>query len=411
MQRTTQIIEPTRTGAKFAANLSKAILCAMLLCCSGCFGRKIAIENGFHLSENGGAPMLVPANSQSSDPGNFQTSTLVLPGRSASAKDQVSHQCTINGEIFSLRSASPQDSRHWIVRSPSISGWNTLAREIDIDSQWKIFTRGLARMNENGCFPSGLTAFEIRVAIAQRIPLPANQVPLFFYSDREIGFIDLAPGMEVRIQQFLPAEKSISARSKATSRMGPANYWAANYEVIPRHGEGVRLKLTRKVRSSPNGGSGSEEKELLSLSQRFAQTPVLRLFLEGVYGERRVSNGMLIGASNQRQLDALTDLIHQSDPAKCTNYQGTVCTEFPLGALNFFYTVWVNGHRTSCLFGASLAALLRPLPRPEQKMALESAQVSRRLNRDHYAEIHFPRTENGARQLLLLPGDRIEWKH
>jgi hypothetical protein len=262
-------------------------------------------------------------------------------------------------------------------------------------------------MNENGCFPSGLTALEIRAAIAQRIPLPANEVPLFFFSDQGIGFTDLAPGMEVGLQRFLPAGKSISTRPE-----GPPRMWVANYEVIPRHDGGVRLKLTRKVQRGPNSGSGSEEKELLSLSQRFAQTPVLRLFLEGVYGKGQVSNGVLIGASKQSQLDALTDLIHQSDPAKCMNYQGTVCTEFPLGALSLFSTVWVNGHRTSCLFGTtSLAALWRSLPRPEQAMALESAQVFRRLNPHHYAEVYFPRTENSATQLLLLPGDRIEWKH
>jgi hypothetical protein len=384
----------------------------MLFCCSGCFHHKIAIEHGFRLIENSGNPMLVPTSGQTSDLGNFQSSTLVLPGGFASAKDQVSHQCRINGEIFSFSSVPPFDSRHWIVRSPSISGWNTLAGEIDIDSQWKIFTRDLARMNENGCFPPGLTALEIRAAIAQRIPLPAEEVPLFFYSEQGIGFIDLAPGMEVRLQQFLPADTSIGARSESASRNGVADYWAANYEVIPRHGEGVRLKLTRTGQKRSDGGSGSEEKELFSLSQRFAQAPVLRLLLEGIYGEHEVSHGILIGAFNQRQLDALSDLIHRRDPAKCINFQGTVCTEFPLGALSLFSTVWVNGHRTSCLFGmTSLAALLRSRPRPEQAMDLQSAQVFRRLTPHHYAEISFARTEDGAARLLLLPGDRIEWRH
>jgi len=406
MQRTTQILEPTTTGAKFAMTLSKVVLCALLLCCSGCFHHKIALVSGFRLIENGGAPMLVPTDSQSSDPGNFQTSTLVLSGASASANDQVNHQCLINGDIFSLRLASSLDSRYWIVRSPSISGWDTLASKIDIGSQWKIFTRGLARMNENGCFPSGFTALEIRVAIVQRIPLPADQVPLFFYSDQGIGFTDLAPGMEVRLHGFLPAAKSISAQSQDPPRM-----WVAGYEVIPRHGKGVRLKLARRVQRGPDRDSGPEDKELLSLSQRFAQTPVLRLFLEGVYGTGQVSHGILIGASSHRQLDALTDLIHQGDPAKCMNYQGTVCTEFPLGALSLFSTVWVNGRRTSCLFGSSLAALSRCQPRPEQTMALESAQVFRRVNPDHYAEIDFPRNKDGAAQLLLLPGDRVEWRH
>ena len=406
MQRTTQILEPTRTGAKFAANLSKVVLCALLLSCSGCFHHEFAIENGFRLIENGGAPMLVPTDSQSSDLGNFQTSTLVLSGGSAAAKDQVNHQCSINGDIFSLRSSSPQDSRYWIVRSPSISGWDTLASKVDIGSQWKMFTRGLARMNENGCFPSTLTALEIQVAIAQTIPLPADEVPLFFYSDKGIGFTDLAPGMEVRLHGFLPTAKSISAQSQDPPRM-----WVASYKVIPRHGKGARLKLTRRVQRGPDGDSGPEDRELLSLSQRFAQTPVLRLFLEGVYGTGQVSHGILIGASNQRQLDALTDLIHQSDPAKCMNYQETVCTEFPLGALTLFSAVWVDGRRTSCLFGSSLAALSGCQPRPEQTRALESAQVFRRVNPDHYAEIDFPHNKDGAAQLLLLPGDRVEWRH
>jgi hypothetical protein len=406
MRRTTRIIEPTKTGVNFAANLSQVFFCALLLCCSACFHHKIAIENGFHLEENGGAPMLVPTDSQSSDPGNFQTTKLVLSGDSAGANDQVNHQCMINGEVFSLRSASPPDLRYWIVRSPSISGWNTLAGKIDIDSQWKSFTRGLAGMNENGCFPSGLTALEIRAAIAQRIPLPAEEVPLFFYSDQGIGFTDLAPGMEVRLQRFLPAAKSISARSQ-----DPPRTWVASYEVIPRHGKGVGLKLTRKVQRGPAGDSGSEEKELLSLSQRFAQTLVLRLFLEGVYGTGQVSHGILIGASSQRQLDALTDLIHQSDPAKCLNYQGTVCTEFPLGTLSLFSAIWVNGRRTSCLFGSSLADLSRCQPRPERTMTLESLQVSRHVHSDHYAEIHFPLNKEGAAQLLLLPGDKVESRH
>ncbi len=381
----------------------KSILCTMLLCCSGCSGHKIAIDNAFRLMENSGNPMLVPTNGQSSNPGNFQTASLILPGRSGSAKDQVSDDCTIKGETFSLRSESHLVSRHWIVRSPSVSGWNSLASEMNLDLQWKTFTRGLARMHENGCFPTGLTALDVRAAIAQRIPLPAHEVPLFFYSDQGIGFTDLAPGMEVRLQQFLPTGKSINAQSRGTPRT-----WIANYEVLPRHGEGVQLKLARK---GPHSGSGSEEKELLSLSQRFAQTPVLRLFLEGVYGKGQVSGGILIGATNQRKLDTLTDLIHQHDPAKCMNYEETVCTEFPLGALSLSSRVWVNGHRTSCLFGGSLADLLASLPQPEQTVALESAQVLRRLSPGHYAEIYFQRTRDGASELLLLPGDRIKWRH
>lgn len=127
-------VEPTRTCTRFAANLSKAVLCALLFCCSGCFHHKIPLKDGFRLRENSGAPMLAPTDGQSSNLGNFQVSKLILSGGSAGAKRQAGQQCAINGEIFSLWPASPGDSRHWIVRSPSTSGWNTLAGEIDINS-------------------------------------------------------------------------------------------------------------------------------------------------------------------------------------------------------------------------------------------------------------------------------------
>ncbi len=411
MPRTKKRTKPASSVADTAASLPKLALFAIFLCCSGCLRHKIPIADGYRIEENAGAPMLVPIDGHRSSPAEFQTSKIVLPGGAAGAGHEPGRKCVLQGQAFSLHSASPRDRSQWTVRSPSISGWNTLAGRLNLDAQWDAFTRGLARLNENGCFPAHLTALEIRTAIAQRIPLPASEVPLFFYSQQRLGFIDLAPGMEISLQQFLPAVKPIGTRSQNTSRKWAANDWSADYEVIPRHGAGVRLKLTRKVQRGPNLGSGVEEKRLFSLSPQFAQTPVLRLFLEGVYGKGEVSNGILIGASDQRQLDALTDLIHRSDPAKCMNYHGTLCTEFPRGSLSLFYTLRVNGHRTSCLFGTSLAALLRFRPRPEQRKALESARVFRRLIRGHYAEIEFPRTPAGAAQLLLLPGDRIQWKH
>ena len=408
MKRTTRtvdrrIIEGTRTGATVAANLTKVVLCALFLCCSACFHHKIAIGHGFRLEENGGAPMLVPTASNVSDEGNFQTTTLVLSSGLENAADRVDSQCMIDGEVFALRQASREDSRRWIVRSPSLSGWDKVASRIDIGSQWKIFTRGLARMNEDGCFPSGLSALDIRAAVAEGIPLPATEVPFFFYSDQGIGFTDLAPGMEIRLERFLPTAKSISAQ-------GPPRLWIASYEVVPGRGKGVELKLSRKGRRVRDDGLGAEEKDLLSLPQRFAQTPVLRLFLEGVYGRGKVSQGILIGATNQRQLDALTDLIHQSDPAKCVDLQGTVCAEFPLGALSLFSTVWVNGRRSSCLLGSSLEDLLRSQRRPQQMSTMASIRVFRRVKSGAYVEIVFPHNQDGVMQIRLLPGDRVEWR-
>jgi hypothetical protein len=403
MQQTTQITRPTRRLLSLWSHLSKAILCGVLLCCSACFEHKITIDDGYRLRENSGAPMLVPIGGQSSDLGMFQTSEITLPGDSATRKNRVKKPCEIKGEVFSLRSSSFQ---HWIVRSPSTSGWNTLVDEIDIDLQWRTFTRQIARMDDNGCFPAGLAAVDIQLAIAQKIPLPANEVPLFFYSEQGMGIINLAPGMEVRLQKILPTGKSLSAGSREAFHMR-----LANYEVIPRHGGGVRLKLTQRVQSGPKIGSMPNEKEMFTLSQQFASAHALRLVLKGFTGNRPESDAILLGASDDKQLNVISKLIFQTDPTSCVNYRGSVCMEFPRDALSLFSTIWINGRRTSYPFGTPLAAVLRSLPQPQQSSALESLRVFRRLSPNHYAEIEFPRTQRGAAQVLLLPQDRIQWKN
>lgn len=282
-----------------------------------------------------------------------------------------------------------------------MTGWNPVAAEFDMDSQWRTFTREIARMNEEGCFPAGLNSLAIRLAIAERIPLPANEVPFFFYSEQGMEFIDVAPGMEVRLQQILPAGKPVSAQSRSDFRV-----LLANYEVIPRRGEGVRLKLTRRSQSGPEN-----EQEIFNLSQRFAEAHVLLLSLKGFTGNRQAGDAILIGAADDKELNAASKLILETDPARCVAYERTVCIGFPHDALSLFSTIRINGRRTAYPFGTPFGAVLRSIPWSEQSKVMESARVYRQVSRGRYAEIEFPRTPSGAAQLLLLPGDRIQWQH
>jgi hypothetical protein len=385
--------------------ISSASLCAVLFCCSGCFPKKITMEYGYRLTDSSGAPMLVPAGSRISNQGDFQTSIIVFPGSSAGGKLPPSSPCGIDGEVFTLHPASPSDSRRWVLRSPNLAGWNTLAGEFDIDSQWRTFTLQLARMKKNGCFPAALSAVRIRSSIAQCIPLPAYQVPSFFYSERGMASIDLAPGMEVRLQQILAPANSIRS-SKGSFRM-----LLAGYDVVSRPGEGVRLKLAQKNQSGTRTAPASEAKDFFALSRRFAAAQSLRLLLKGFSANHQASDAILIGASNDSDLDSLSRIILEKDPAACVEYHDTVCISFPRDALSLFSTIRINGRRASYPFGSPFGAFLRSLPPTQQAQALQSARVYRRLSRGHNAEIEFPRTPGGASELLLLPGDRIQWKH
>jgi hypothetical protein len=140
---------------------------------------------------------------------------------------------------------------------------------------------------------------------------------------------------------------------------------------------------------------------------------MLRVFLEGFSEEKQgksESAPILLGVSDATRLDLLTDLIRKTDPVACVSSPGAVCVDLPTGSVSLSSIIWINGRRTASAFGTSLASQLFRLPEPKQAEALESVQVIRRLGLDRYANIEITRTVEGAQQILLLPGDRIEWR-
>jgi len=386
---------------------SRVAVCALMFC-SGCLQHKVSVVDGYRIDDKSGIPMLVPNAVQDIHSGEFQTATLTLPAGPSAAKIQVSKDCSIEGAVFSLQSGFGSTDRSWVVKSPSASGWDTVGEKADLDAQWKLFIGELGRMHGQGCFPAGLSIQSLRSAIAERIPLPANLVPIFMYTDKGERFVDLAPGMEIRIQTVLSTGNSINAGPSTSVRI-----LTVNYDVVLRHGGGIGLKLTHHEDGGQRASPGAEDRQLLTLDQRFAATSVLRLFLGGVSEERQgkpESAPILLGASDVTRLDSLTDLIRKRDSIACVSEAGAVCADLPSGSVSLSSVIWINGRRTAIAFGTSLASQLFRLPEPKQAGALESVQVLRKLSLGRYANIQITRTVDGAQQLFLLPGDRIVWK-
>lgn len=353
--------------------------------------------------------MLVPIAAPNMYSGPFQAVTVTLPPGRSAAKIRVIKDCAIQGGVFSLQPGSNSNDGSWVIRSPRSSSWDMVSGQADVDAQWKRFTSELSRMHDQGCFPSGLSTQFIRSAIAERIPLPANLAPMFMYSDRGERFVNLAPGMEIRIQKVLSTGNSISGGSGASLRL-----LIVNYDVVSRHDGGIGLRLNHRPDRDQRASMRTEDRQFLMLGQRFAQTSTLRLFLQGVSEEKQgksESGPALTGASDATLLDLLTDFIQKRDSAACLSSLGVVCVDLPSGSVSLSSIIWINGRRTASAFGTSLASQIFRLPQSKQAKALESAQVIRQLGLHRYAGIQIARTIEGASQLLLLPGDRIEWKY
>jgi hypothetical protein len=381
-----------------------AALCA-LMCCSGCLQHKVTLSSGYRIDDKSGIPMLLPSGSQDVNPGEFQTVTVTLPAGTDEATTRVRDDCAIHGAVFSMHPSSSSGNNAWVVQSPGASGWVRVSGETDVYAQWRSFVRELARVHDQGCFPSSLSTQFIRSAIAARIPIPAGEVPLFMYSDQGERFVNLVPGMEVKIQRVLSTGKVTSSGSVDSLQIS-----TLVYDVSSDDGGGVRLMHNRSQEGRDSAPLGSKDEEALTLDQRFAGTSVLRLFLAGISEKESKSNPVLIGTSDSEQLDAVTELVGQKGNATCVEQPSIACMEFPFGSISLFSIVWVNGHKTICPFGAPLTSLFFTLPPRKQAKALESIRVMRRLDLDRYADIQITRTRDAARQVLLLPGDRIEWK-
>lgn len=391
----------TRTGFRsiFSAFLRQTAFCALILC-AGCLRHRISPVDAYRLDDQGGVPMLVPIAADGVNSAEFQTAIISLPAGPSQAKTAVRQDCRIEGRVFSLKPGSPSDHRSWVVRGPSVAGWDALGRETDIDAQWRIFTHELARLYDSGCFPPGVPSQSVRSAIAKQIPFVASDVPVFMYSDQGERFVNLAPDMEIRIQKVMAPGASAKPGSATAVQLQ-----TALFDLVPRPNRGLWLKRKRVAGASEK--SEGEMEGYLTLDQRFAKTPELRLFLQGISENQPQSGALLLGASNATQLDMLTELIRQRGPAACLDDPDTACIELPSGSASLFSFIWINDRRMSCPFGTSLASLLLLVPPQKQTEVLESIQVGRRVSFDRYAGIQFPRTIEAARELLLLPGDRL----
>ena len=149
---------------------------------------------------------------------------------------------------------------------------------------------------------------------------------------------------------------------------------------------------------------------MCELAKRFAGKTLLRLLLEGFSGGRSISDPVLLGASDATELDVVTETIRSRGAGMCFKQTSDLlCVQLPRGSVSIFSTLWINGHPRAYPFGTSLAILVMSRPPSEQRKALDSIRVFRRLAHNDYAEIQFPRTLDGAREVLLVPDDRVQW--
>lgn len=379
-------------------------LLAGLLFCVGCAHRAPITGLSYSLEEKSGYALLVPSLATQTSDSDFQTTVVTLPGGKQKSDSRQSQRCYIHGAIFSLDADDSDFPNKWVVKSLSQQGWARRGGELNFHAEWNRFVQSLFELEHQACFPRKQTLFAMRRAIAESMSLPATETAFFLYSFGGTDFVNLAPGMEIKM------ERPFMQRAQSTGHSGYGGSLEAYYRVTAASDDGVALHLSRTANQKgarSTGATGMEQ--LFDLSNRFRSKSMLRLFLQSVGAGTDQSPAILIGANTVSAIERATDQIEKHGQTHCpeNNSDQSDCLLFGAGtAVSLMSSVTINGKIELLPFGTSVGYIVDTA----SSHVLETVSLSRSLASGGYAEVRFPRTRDAVQQLVLLPGDRLAWK-
>ncbi|MDE1178143.1 MAG: hypothetical protein PW789_16340 [Edaphobacter sp.] len=288
----------------------------------------------------------------------------------------------------------------WTIRSPSEQGWAASATKYDIHAEWSQFIHELLRLQDQSCFPANLPFFTIRRLIAESMPLPAAEVAFFLYSFGGTGYVDLVPGMELKLERPLREKELSSTHGKLTSV-------EAVYRVVSSSGRNVGLRQVSAMGRKEASISREQKQSIFDLPSLLRDKPALRLFLAEA-GDHDNLPGIIAATSTATEMPELTTaIVHEPRSCPRSIPAGEACVFFNGTAVNLLSSIEINGKQELLPFGTSLGYVVDVRAKGN---ALTSFSLKRQLATGDYAEVKFAPTLDAIQQIVLLPGDLLRWK-
>jgi hypothetical protein len=370
----------------------KLVLAAVLLAtCAGCALRQSS--SVYRLSEINSQYFLLSPDATASQ---HDHQTLHISRKADNQKD-----CSIKGPWFSIYPASGSKPQ-WIAETPSAAAWERSSGVVDMMDQYQGFESALAGLQQRNCFASLAEYLSAKQRIAASLSPPSGDSLYYRYGFGPGGYVDLAPGMQLRIERdFFGAL--------------PTDYQGttiANYEIAGNDESGTAIKFLRVEERSAGSTTPVPTPSDAGLATQFATAPRLRLFLLNLaVSANTKAPAILIGASSKEELNAPTQAV-ESDPAiscsslqrwpvSCALFDGSV-TVSPM------LEVFVNGAPTYIPIGSRLWAVLSHLTDAQQAKLMRTLRLRRRFQ-GKLVDVRFVPDSNTLSQLLLVGGDRISW--
>jgi hypothetical protein len=370
----------------------KLVLVAVLLTtCTGCALRQSS--STYRLTEINSQYFLLSPDAAASQ---HDHQTLRI-----SRKDENQKDCSVKGPWFSFYPA-PGSKLQWIAETPSAAAWERSAGAIGMMDQWQSFESALYGLQKRQCFASLDEYLSAQQRIAASLSPPAGDTLYYRYAFGPGGYVDLAPGMQLRIERDFFGTRSTDYQGTTIT----------NYQISGNAESGTSIKFLRVEKRSAGSTTPVPTSTDAGLTARFATAPRLRLFLLNlVVSDNAKSPAILIGASGKEELSGPTQAI-ESDPTvscssllrwpvTCALFDGSV-TVSPM------LEVFVNGAPTYFPIGARLWSVLPQITNAQRATLMRTLRLQRRFQ-GRLVDVKFAPNSETLSQLLLFGGDRISW--
>jgi hypothetical protein len=329
--------------------------------------------------------------------------TLRIPRSRERDNTKAAVDCSIKGPWFSFH-IDPGSSPDWVAETPSASASQQSAGAVDMKGQWQSFERALYGLHQKQCFASVDEYLSVKERIAASVSAPATDTLFYRYGFGPGGYVDLAPGMQVRIERdFFGPHMADLPNYRGTT--------ITYYEVSGSIESGTKLGFLRTEKRSVGSTAPDVVAADVTLATDFAAASRLRLFLENlvVAGDAK-SPAILIGARTTQELSDAAQAI-ASDPA--ISCKGLLRLQVTCALFDGFVTVSpmlqvaVNGSSTYVPIGSRLWFVLPPLT-DQQPALIRTIRVKRSFD-SRPVDVHFVHDTEDLSQLLLFGGDKISW--
>jgi hypothetical protein len=268
--------------------------------------------------------------------------------------------------------------------------------------EWEKFLQETSGLVQARCFAPGIDFLAVKRKIVEGMSMPADDALLYRYSFGQGGYVDLAPGMELRIERNIPAEKAGSSLRTITT----------SYGFSSTSGNNTQINFLRSLEGSKPTIAGTSTFPDATLATTFHATPHLRLILQRLtVAADTNSPAILLGGADMAALDEATHEAVDDPKLLCEGLRkyAVTCVDFNgLVTVSPVLNVKVNGHLTYVPLGSKVVYVFSLTPDRSSSEPAKTLKIRREFD-NHYRDLQFHHDEQDYSQILLFGGDEISW--